>query len=107
MRFVIQSEIGVESFNGYPEELSEILFQINFRECIEGERLTEAGVCQYCQAPNFYSIEKQAEPGQCRACQHEVSMCNGGAKVYPKFGYWRFSNTSDTFERCLYSPACM
>jgi len=32
-------------------ESRQVEFEIYFRECIIGERLTEAGVCEYCKGP--------------------------------------------------------
>jgi len=34
-----------------PIENRQVKFEIFFRECIIGERLTEAGVCEYCKGP--------------------------------------------------------
>ncbi|CDW87604.1 UNKNOWN [Stylonychia lemnae] len=47
------------------------------------------------------------EPGSCETCPTEKAVCNGGANIGPLPGYWRKSNASQRFEKCLYQPACL
>src|SRR3569833_523666 len=47
------------------------------------------------------------EPGSCKSCQTEVSVCYGGNLIGPKPGYWRKNSTTQTFIKCPFSAACL
>ncbi|CDW89115.1 UNKNOWN [Stylonychia lemnae] len=54
-----------------------------------------------------YSLIKMNEPGFCEICPTTKAKCLGGAEIGPLPGFWRRSNSSKTFEKCIYQPACL
>jgi len=76
---------------------------ISLRECEIGEEFTDAGKCIECPANESYSLIKFTEPNQCTDCPSDKAQCLGGSKVGPQPGYWRKSEYTYTFIRCLYS----
>ena len=47
------------------------------------------------------------EPGECSVCPTDRAVCNGGGDIGPKPGYWRRSNATSTFIKCLFEAACL
>ena len=56
---------------------------------------------------NMYTLSTMTEPGYCLPCDTDVSYCYGGSNIGPKAGYWRRSNTTDEFIKCLNQEACL
>ncbi|CDW91246.1 UNKNOWN [Stylonychia lemnae] len=86
---------------------SELNFQLNLqlRECILGEQFTQLGKCQLCT--ESYSLVQMQAPGDCISCPIDRAICTGGTTIGPLPGFWRGSNISQKFEKCLYLPACL
>ncbi|CDW79966.1 UNKNOWN [Stylonychia lemnae] len=82
-------------------------FYVNLRECIEGEYFTQVGKCIYCEANIGFSLIKMVSPGECSPCPIERAFCEGGANLGPRPGYWRRTNTSSNFIKCMNPPACL
>ncbi|CDW71354.1 UNKNOWN [Stylonychia lemnae] len=80
---------------------------IEVRGCSLGEQFTTAGKCVQCPEGETYSLEIMTKPGDCATCPLDKAVCNGGQNIGPKQGYWRRSNSSSTFIRCLYEAACL
>mmetsp|Transcript_20833 Transcript_20833/g.19878 ORF Transcript_20833/g.19878 Transcript_20833/m.19878 type:complete len:352 (-) Transcript_20833:1622-2677(-) len=55
----------------------------------------------------MYLLEKMTEPGTCKACPEETTICYGGNLIGPKPGYWRKNSTSENFIACPNYPACL
>ncbi|TNV88143.1 hypothetical protein FGO68_gene8974 [Halteria grandinella] len=86
---------------------SQILeLQLQMRGCIPGEQLLQNGRCQSCPEGK-YLLNTPTTPTLCKQCQSQVSICLGGAEVFPLPGYWRSSYYSDTFYQCQYQKACV
>lgn len=81
--------------------------QVNLRECAVGEQFTSNGKCLTCTSGTTYSLTKMTSPGNCQECPTEKAVCMGGADVGPQPGYWRKSNLTSSFIKCLYEPACL
>ena len=47
------------------------------------------------------------KPGECRKCPTEMALCFGGAFIGPKPGYWRKSNLTYNFIKCVRPSACL
>ena len=60
-----------------------------------------------CCPNTMYTLSPMTEPGYCLPCQNDVSYCYGGPNIGPKAGYWRKSNTTDEFIKCLNLEACL
>lgn len=86
--------------------IQSLQIKLEVRGCISGESMLSNGKCYHCQ-PGTYLIEHPEEPVPCKKCQDEVSMCLGGSEIYPKPNYWRSSNTSDNFIKCINEKACL
>ncbi|CDW79545.1 UNKNOWN [Stylonychia lemnae] len=79
--------------------------KVQLRECEIGEQFTAVGKCQKCE--ESFSLVKMSSPGFCEICPTEKAICNGGAEIGPKPGFWRKSNSSKVFSKCLFEPACL
>ncbi|TNV74992.1 hypothetical protein FGO68_gene289 [Halteria grandinella] len=89
-----------------PEQAeAQINIDFGLRSCNLGEQLLQNGRCQICPSGQ-YLLELQTAPSICKKCQDLVSECPGGNEIYPLPGYWRISNQSDDFLKCLYPYAC-
>ena len=83
-------------------------FQIRLRECVPGEiNHTATQKCFYC-SENTYSLHPNDTV--CHACPTGEAICEGGAKITVKKGYYRSTNSSELYildcndnggERCL------
>ena len=87
--------------------LQSIEIEIQLRNCIFGESLSESGKCVECEKGAQYLLMAVNEITRCKECQSSVSFCMGGARIFPKPGYWRSSNISDNFIECYNSKACL
>jgi hypothetical protein len=47
------------------------------------------------------------KPGECKKCPTDQAICFGGSFIGPKPGYWRKSNSSFNFIKCVYPVACL
>ena len=93
------------------------LIRVEVRDCIPGELFDSLGKyliyiyiyiysCVAC-ADNMYTLSSMREPGYCLPCNNDVSYCYGGSNIGPKAGYWRKSNKTDEFIKCLNEEACL
>ena len=80
---------------------------VTLRTCDVGEQFTTAGKCISCPDGTSFSIKQMTKPGTCDECPSEKAVCYGGSNVGPKPGYWRKSNVTSVFIKCLYEPACL
>ncbi|TNV74984.1 hypothetical protein FGO68_gene9839 [Halteria grandinella] len=80
--------------------------RVKVRGCVLGEQMLSNGKCKQCEAGS-YLLEPSKKPQQCKNCKNEVSVCKGGATIYPREGYWRSSNLTDNFFQCLNHEACL
>ena len=62
---------------------------IEVRDCKVGEQFTIDGKCVECQAGTTFSVKQMNSPGDCLPCPSDKAICNGGADVGPKPGFWR------------------
>ncbi|TNV88144.1 hypothetical protein FGO68_gene4654 [Halteria grandinella] len=98
----------IQQFNGDRlMNASQVLeLKLHMRECKPGEQLLQNGRCQPCPEGK-YLLNSPPIPTLCKQCQSQVSLCLGGAEVFPLPGYWRSSYFSDTFYQCQYQKACI
>ncbi|CDW83118.1 UNKNOWN [Stylonychia lemnae] len=99
------------------QEQFEFALQIQLRECLVGERFTETGAqyinsnnfirCEKCPQGKSFSLVQMNEPGNCKTCPASLAICNGGAELGPQPGFWRNSNVSYSFIKCLNPDACL
>eukprot|EP00347_Sterkiella_histriomuscorum_P016469 403353061 len=82
-------------------------FFVKLRECIVGEYFTQVGKCIYCEANVGFSLIKMTSPGDCEECPVERAYCEGGANLGPRPGYWRRTNSSSNFIKCMNPSACL
>lgn len=82
-------------------------FNINLRDCLQGEEFTQTGQCIYCTAAMGYALTAMTSPGECTPCPTATSQCLGGSNIGPLPGYWRRTNTSSNFIRCPNPSACL
>eukprot|EP00347_Sterkiella_histriomuscorum_P024040 403332515 len=80
---------------------------VALRECEVGEKFSEKGSCEQCISGTQYSLIKMTSPGSCLTCPTSVALCLGGSHIGPRPGYWRKSNTTQTFIECLNTNACL
>ena len=99
MRVDLKSEV-----NGVPQ-ISETIIEVNIRECVVGESLTEDEYCEVC-AVGTYLMETTSAPRPCKTCGPEM-VCFGRNNIAPKMGYWRQDTQSDVFFGCLHAEACL
>jgi hypothetical protein len=52
-------------------------------------------------------LEKLNNPGTCKLCPRDVAICFGGSNIGPLPGYWRKSNYTEVFVKCINSKACL
>ncbi|TNV74981.1 hypothetical protein FGO68_gene13540 [Halteria grandinella] len=78
----------------------------NLRACLIGEAMLSNGKCALCEQ-GTYLLQASDEPGFCRKCPSLEAECFGGSAIFPKSGYWRSSNESDNFIKCLNPIACL
>lgn len=76
--------------------ITEVLLQVSVRLCLPGEEITSKGECVTCSV-NSYMLEQPKAGTKCKACPSEFATCLGGARIYPRSGFWRTSNSSDNF----------
>ncbi|TNV88029.1 hypothetical protein FGO68_gene8850 [Halteria grandinella] len=84
----------------------EIVLEVKVSECQVGEQMLSNGKCKECEE-GYYLIEKPNEPGLCKTCKSDVSVCKGGSQIYPLPGYWRSTNETDNFIQCLNPESCI
>lgn len=63
--------------------------------------------CLECPANTSFSLSEMNEPGDCQKCPIEQAYCYGGSFMGPKPGYWRKSNVTANFIKCVYPTACL
>jgi predicted outer membrane repeat protein len=84
-----------------PDLISLQNLTIYVRPCEPGESQVDEK-CLLCKAPKY-----SFNPADlCKDCLSEA-VCTGGAKVYPKAGYWRYDWLSTTFLQCPNTAACL
>lgn len=83
-----------------------VSFTMIVRNCTIGEGLLESGACFRCPQGTFL-LEAPEVATPCKACPLDKAFCEGGSNIGPKPGYWRSSNTSDTFYECFTKGACL
>ena len=96
-----------EYMNSLNSSMIDFNLGINLRECMIGEYFTTTGQCIFCPALTSYSLTKMTEPGSCQKCPTSQAVCNGGSDIGPLPGYWRSTNLTSTFIRCLRPSACL
>jgi hypothetical protein len=79
---------------------------VALRACLPGEGLRESGACYECPK-GTYLLEVPTTPTECKECNTERAICLGGSTIGPKPGYWRKSNTTEEFQVCPFSDACL
>ena len=97
---------GMEHF-GTPIEFLDNppIFEVDARECIEGEKYTEDLSCEPC-ASAFFLYEVQEEPGTCEPC-HPNAHCYGMNNTAPKAAYWRSKPKLEEYTACLRPESCL
>lgn len=81
---------------------------LQFRDCIQGEIVTENGACYSCpQGFASFDFNVVNTRQSCKECDSETTNCTGGSNVGPMPGAWRLSNTSNIFKKCPISEACL
>jgi hypothetical protein len=63
--------------------------------------------CSECTNGTQYLLEKQTSPGTCTECPTTQALCYGGSNIGPQPGYWRKSNTTTVFIKCINTEACL
>ena len=58
-------------------------------------------------ASNMYTLSPMSEPDYCLPCKNDIFYCYGGSNIGPKAGYWRKSNITDEFIKCLNQESCL
>ncbi|TNV88194.1 hypothetical protein FGO68_gene1286 [Halteria grandinella] len=89
-------------------ELANNRLDIRFiiRPCLIGEAMLSSGKCVLCEE-GTYLIQATSEPTFCKKCPIQEAECLGGSTIFPQAGYWRSSNYSDQFIKCLNPIACV
>ena len=54
-----------------------------------------------------FSLKVLTQPGTCQSCPSDKAVCNGGSDIGPLLGYWRSSNLSENFIKCLSKNSCL
>ena len=73
---------------------------LNIRECLPGET-EQQDLCLPCQKDQY-----GFDPGQnCHSCE-ENALCDGGAALVPKSGFWHSTPFSPVFRQCILPAAC-
>ena len=80
---------------------------VSLRYCEVGEQFTSNGACSECASGTSYSLIKMTSPGNCETCPSDKALCYGGSNVGPAAGYWRKSNYTSNFIKCLNTNACL
>ncbi|TNV87911.1 hypothetical protein FGO68_gene12525 [Halteria grandinella] len=68
--------------------------------------MLSSGKCEQCEE-GTYLLQAPFQPGFCKKCPSLEAECIGGSIVYPLPGYWRSSNESEDFIKCLNPGACI
>ncbi|MBF0171721.1 MAG: hypothetical protein HQK87_11675, partial [Nitrospinae bacterium] len=87
---------------------SSSLYFINFKvhDCAEGE-LFKDNQCTPCPRDTFLNEKVVGTLTKCNSCtDFDYFYCYGGSMRSPKLDFWRFSNNSTQFLKCL-STACL
>eukprot|EP00741_Cyanophora_paradoxa_P016155 tig00000042_g15595.t1 len=86
------------SFFVADRQLQPAPLSVFLRECIPGEILDlVARICSEC-GPNFYSLDPQ--DAACSRCP-EGAICDGGARLYAKEGWFQSTFDPNIFIECL------
>ena len=90
---------------------SSIVVQVSFRSCQFGEFLVVDNSftkCQTCQA-GFWSVsvDNMVAGGSCTECDSTTTICLGGSKIGPKYGYLRMNETADIVTQCPNEDSCL
>ncbi|CDW73142.1 UNKNOWN [Stylonychia lemnae] len=81
-----------------------VLFLAETRLCIAGEQYTTDHRCNKCPIYT-YNYFPPLNATICKACSM-YAQCFNGTSVSPISGYWRSSNTSESFIRCPRVESC-
>jgi hypothetical protein len=71
-----------------------------------GELYNPLGFCEACPIGYTTFIQNENYLGPCQKCTVEM-ICQGGAKVAPSPGYFRYEKTSDNFLKCPVESSCL
>lgn len=82
-----------------------LTFDVTFRSCVRGERLTLDGQCLDC--PEGKYLFNPNEVLSCQECFDNYTNCYGGDVVGPTVGYWRFSASTESSIECPFDGACL
>jgi hypothetical protein len=85
------------------------IWRLHARPCIIGEILVQADSSCYQCAENEYSLIDpmlRQEKELCHPCP-ENAICEGGASIHPKAGFWRSSSNSSKIVKCLSPKFCL
>jgi len=101
---------GIKKIHNNNETFN-LTFALEIRECRIGEAQIQRGenfICQECAENTFLlEIPKKNTEEKCKPCPSGKAICEGGKDVGPDVNYWRKSNTTYTFLRCLTDGACI
>ncbi|EWS71710.1 transmembrane protein, putative (macronuclear) [Tetrahymena thermophila SB210] len=89
----------------FKQERFGVKVNIQFRQCIAGEILTQSGslfLCQECKE-GFYSLSQPNQTNkqsqQCERCPENAEKCYKN-KIIVKKGYWRISDETNVIIKC-------